>query len=132
LKYVLDTDTLIYCLNGKPEVVQAINKVKNENLYTTIFNYTELLYGAYNSVKKKQNLIRIEKFLECLNVLFFNQHAAHIYAEQKAMLRKQRKLIDDLDLLIASISLQNEYTLVTNNEKHFQRIKKLSVENWSK
>jgi tRNA(fMet)-specific endonuclease VapC len=35
-----------------------------------------------------------------------------------------------MDLLIASISLANNYILVTNNIKEFKRIKGLKIENW--
>jgi len=34
-------------------------------------------------------------------------------------------------MLIAGIALDNGLVLVTGNEKHFQRIKSLEVENWS-
>lgn len=43
-----------------------------------------------------------------------------------------RALIDDIDLLIAGIAIDNEMTLVTNNENHFNRIPSLKIENWSK
>ena len=32
--------------------------------------------------------------------------------------------------LIAAVALSNEMTLVTNNEKHFERIPNLTIENW--
>jgi len=50
-----------------------------------------------------------------------SKKAAEIYAE----LKKQGKLINDADILIASI-------VVTSNETHFKRIKGLKVENWLK
>ncbi|MCG8307641.1 MAG: hypothetical protein MI975_09640, partial [Cytophagales bacterium] len=38
--------------------------------------------------------------------------------------------MDDIDLLIAGVAIDNDMTLVTNNENHFSRIPK--IENWSK
>jgi len=35
-----------------------------------------------------------------------------------------------MDLLIAAISLANDFILVTNNTKEFSRVKKLKLENW--
>jgi len=35
-----------------------------------------------------------------------------------------------MDLLIASISLANNFVLVTNNVKEFKRVKGLTLENW--
>lgn len=43
-----------------------------------------------------------------------------------------RVLINDIDLLIAGIAIENEMTLVTNNENHFGRILGLQIENWKK
>lgn len=67
-----------------------------------------------------------------LNVLPLELPAAKIFGELKAELRKQGELIADMDLLIASsIALSQKHILVTNNTKHFSRIKGLSLENWN-
>jgi len=34
--------------------------------------------------------------------------------------------------LIAGVAIENEMTLVTNNENHFGRIPGLKIENWKK
>jgi hypothetical protein len=39
-------------------------------------NYTELLFGAYNSIKVEQNLKKFKSFLEDINVLDFDKAAA--------------------------------------------------------
>jgi predicted nucleic acid-binding protein len=52
--------------------------------------------------------------------------AASVYSK----LQKKGKLIEDADILIASFCLQNGYTFVTNNVKHFKNIEGLHVENW--
>ena len=96
----------------------------------TIINHTELLFGAHHSVKKKQNFTKIPSFLKNFEILPFCNDSSHIFAEHKASLKKAGTLIDDFDLIIASIALRHQYTLVTNNTKHFQRIKKLKLENW--
>jgi tRNA(fMet)-specific endonuclease VapC len=44
----------------------------------------------------------------------------------------QGKAINDVDLFIAAGAIGNDIVLVTNNEKHFKRIKDLKVENWAK
>ena len=52
------------------------------------------------------------------------------FGELKASLEKSGKIIDDMDLLIASTALTRNLVLVTNNEKHFNRINGLEIENW--
>jgi tRNA(fMet)-specific endonuclease VapC len=36
----------------------------------------------------------------------------------------------DADIMIAAVALSNNLILVTNNEKHFNRIPDLNIENW--
>jgi len=56
---VLDSDILIYFLKGDKDVVQNVLNIPQEDIFTTRINYTELLYGAYNSqkVEKCENII---------------------------------------------------------------------------
>ena len=56
--------------------------------------------------------------------------AAKIGGEIYAGLRKEGKLINDADILIASIVKAHDAVLVTNNEDHFSRIEGLKIENW--
>ncbi len=52
------------------------------------------------------------------------------FGEFKANLELTGQSIDDMDLLIASTALTHNLILVTNNEKHFNRINGLEIENW--
>jgi tRNA(fMet)-specific endonuclease VapC len=58
--------------------------------------------------------------------------SAKIFAELYSNLRQEGQPLDDIDLLIAGIAIENDMTLVTNNEKHFERIEGLNTENWKK
>lgn len=132
MRYVLDTDTLIYFMKGQKSVVEKISVISSSELSTTIINQTELLYGAFNSIKKEYNLKKIQEFLKEIRVLEFSNQASFLFAEYKAHLKKQGNLVADMDLMIASIVLANDGVLVTNNIKHFERIKKLKLDNWMK
>lgn len=113
-------------------MVRSIATIQPKDISTTIVNYTELLFGAFNSIKKKQNFEKVESFLENITILPFSVEEAYFFAEQKAFLKKQGNIIADLDLMIASIGITSESILVTNNMRHFDRIKKLKIENWAK
>ena len=131
MKYILDTDILIYFLKGQVNVVEKITGISGDQIGTTIINQSELLFGAFNSIKKKENLKKIEPFLQELTIISFCTHSAYLFAQQKALLKKQGKIIADLDLMIASIVLHHGCTLITNNTRHFERIKTLKIENWA-
>ncbi len=46
MKYILDTDTLIYFLKGQANVVKSMADISSDQLATTIINHTELLFGV--------------------------------------------------------------------------------------
>jgi len=127
-KYLIDSDILIYFLKGKQEVVQKLSQIPIDDLYISRINYTELIYGAYNSAKINQNLKVIEPFLENFTVLEFTKASSLIFAKEKARLKKSGNIIADMDLMIASIAIENDCTLISNNIKHFERIQNLELE----
>jgi len=126
-KYILDSDILIYFLKGNQDIVKKIISLPKDDLYITIINYTELLYGIYNSNKITQNKEKILPFLEKFKVLQFDKNSSEIFAKIKAKLKKQGNIIADMDLMIASIAIANKAILFTNNIKHFERIKELKI-----
>jgi len=128
-KYILDSDILIYFLKGEKDIIEKIISLPNDNLYITIINYTELLYGIYNSNKITQNKEKILPFLDNFKILQFDKNASEIFAKLKAKLKKQGNIIADMDLMIASIAISNKATLFTNNLKHFKRIEELDILN---
>lgn len=128
--YVLDTDTCIYWLKGEGKIRRKIEQVGPENLKVTIITLAELRYGAYNSQRVKENLKNINNFLRKVSVLPLDQDAADKFGKTKVDLRRKGEMIDDFDILIASITLNHGAVLITNNIEHFRRIAGLSYENW--
>lgn len=127
-KYLIDSDILIYFLKGKQEVVERLSQIPIDDLYISRINYTELIYGAYNSSKINQNLKVIEPFLDSFKVLEFTKISSLIFAKEKARLKKNGNIIADMDLMIASIAIENDCTLISNNIKHFDRVQNLELE----
>jgi predicted nucleic acid-binding protein len=127
-KYLIDSDILIYFLKGKQEVIQKLSQIPIDDLYISRINYTELICGAYNSSKIEQNLKVIEPFLDNFKVLEFTKASSLIFAKEKARLKISGNIIADMDLMIASIAIENDCTLISNNIKHFDRVQNLELE----
>lgn len=87
------------------------------------------MYGAYNSSKIDKNLAVIEPFLESFRLLEFDKESSLLFAKEKSRLKQKGIIIADMDLMIASIALRNNCILVTNNTKHFGRVKNLKLSN---
>jgi len=81
-------------------------------------------------VAYENNIKRIEFFLERVQLLDLTPKTTDIYARIKALLRKLGNIIDDFDILIGATAIENDLTLVTDNERHFSRINKIRIVNW--
>ena len=57
--------------------------------------------------------------------------AGETYGTLRAELEMKGEMIGNNDLWIAAHALASRLTLVTNNEKEFQRVRGLRIENWA-
>lgn len=130
MNYILDTDTIIYFLKGDTSVVKKVSRIDSKVVHTTIINHSELIFGAHNSAHVERNLEKISRFLDSISILPYNQDASKKFGQLKASLKAKGKPIADMDLMIASICLAQNTTLVTNNSRHFERIPHLKLTNW--
>ena len=129
--YALDTNIISYILRGDTDVKQRwLREEGNGNqVIIPLIVYYEVMRGLL-SAGATTKLTAFEKVCKILKVNNLTAQdvevAARIYSERK----KQGRPIEDTDLLIAAQSMSNDYTLVTNNTKHFENIEGLSVTNW--
>jgi len=132
MSYLIDTNIIIYSIKGNSIVHERF--LKNENIPKSIsvITYGELLFGAKKSNNFEKNLAVVYRIKELFPIINIDKAIIETFSELKANLQKVGSKIEDFDLLIASTALTMNFTLVTNNEKHFNRIKGLNLENWSK
>lgn len=69
----------------------------------------------------------VKKGLGKLSVLVVDTKIAEKFANVRARLRKAGQLIDNMDIFIAATAMFHNLVLVTNNMKHFERIKGLKI-----
>ena len=129
-KFILDTDICIYWLKGNENIEKTIIRSGLENVFITIITECELFYGAFKSKRKEKNLAVIEELKKNIQILHTRENTAYIYGTIKSELEIKGQILDDADLLIASIAISNNATIVTNNTEHFRRIPELKIENW--
>jgi tRNA(fMet)-specific endonuclease VapC len=130
MKYLIDTDIIIYWLKGHQAIEQKAKDVGLEQMGFSIVSQAELYFGAYHSTYPERNLEKIQLLSNTIKVIPFTGNAARIFGLLKANLKKTGNIIMDADLMIASTALANELILVSNNVRHFQRISGLTLENW--
>lgn len=125
---ILDTDHCVEILRGRLSVDNRI--AQDEPLAITAITVAELSHGAWRSNKPTQNLNALDTLFATLVILPFDEPAARNFGELKAKLERSGQIVADLDLQIASIALTQNVALVTHNQRHFERISDLSLEDW--
>ena len=125
----LDTDIVIDFLRNDREVIKKLGEYKDKEieLSTTSINTFELLKGALRS-NQEDAMETLKGFLNNLKMLNFNFETSEKAAKIFEILRIKGELIDPLDLIIASIAIENREALWTRNIKHFKRISELQLE----
>lgn len=136
--HLLDTDTLTHYYFGNQNVLAHLRDVADPDVGTTIITKIEMLRGRFDFMLKAANgielakaqqlLTQIEELLSRILIVPFSQDAL----DKFDLLRVSRgfQKIGRADLLIASIALANNATLVTRNLRHFQHVPGLIVTNW--
>ena len=130
LKYMLDTNMVIYVIKRRPiEVLDTFNQYVGQLCISSI-TLAELLHGVGKSTQAAHNLRQVEDFISRLQVLDYTPKAAAHYGDIRAALEKQGNSIGVNDLHIAGHARSEGLVLVTNNTKEFVRVAGLRVENW--
>ena len=130
MNYLLDTDTCIFWLKSHPAVKAKLLEVGWGQVAICAITVAELYYGAYNSSRAIENLTHVEQFVQQLPVVPLHDSALRRFGQIKTGLRQQGQSLPDFDLLIASVAISEDWILVTNNLRHYQRIADLHMETW--
>jgi tRNA(fMet)-specific endonuclease VapC len=128
-RYLLDTNICIYIQRQKPgEVLVRFQKLKPGDASISVITWGELLYGAEKSQQRKKAQQLLEEFKTLIPVLPIPENAGKTYGAIRALLESKGKPIGNNDLWIAAHAKAAVLTLVTNNEREFQRIPGLEVQ----
>ena len=128
---LLDTNTCIYFLNRASEkIVERFKQLSPSQIRLPSITVAELYYGAEKSKFKSRNREKAKRFVSTFEIVSFDEKACSAYAKVRYGLERSGTPVGPMDLLIASIGLAYNFTVVTNNVKEFQRVKGLKIENW--
>lgn len=128
---LVDTDILSFYFRGEPNVVREFTEYLKEydQINISIITYFEIIGGLKFKNAQKQ-LNDFEEFVSNNTIIHLSEESARISGGKYAELRQSGITIGTSDLLIAGIAIENDLTLVTNNEKHYAPINGLNIENW--
>ena len=130
LKFMLDTDTVIYTIKNRPPEVRETFKQHSGQICVSTVTLSELIYGVEKSAQPQRNLSDIEGMMARLDILEFDAAAAAHCGQIRADLAGKGRQIGLYDVMIAGHARSQGLILVSNNTNEFVRVSGLRLENW--
>jgi tRNA(fMet)-specific endonuclease VapC len=126
--YLIDTDWVIQYLNGDLQVVQRVDSLRPQGVRISLISVAELWEGVFYGRDPQRAGSLLEAFLRGVGQLGIDQEICRLFGRERGRLRRARLIIGDFDLLIAATALHYNLTLLTNNRRHFERVRGLAIE----
>jgi tRNA(fMet)-specific endonuclease VapC len=132
-QYLLDTNICIYIRRERPQaVLDRFNVLPAGSTAISVITYGELAYGVQKSPDPHKAMMILEELTALIPVVPMATDVAAVYGRIRSDLAARGELIGNNDLWIAAHAKSLDLILVTDNEKEFQRVRGLKVENWTK
>lgn len=131
--YLFDTDVITNIFKPRPSelLLGKLGRLAQRDQYISTISVLEIVYGAEKSDRTEYHLKNLKEILlPSVNIAVFDTKAAFVCGRLRANLERQGRTLSLADMEIAAIAMANDFTLITGNTKHFERIKGLKLENW--
>lgn len=129
MKYLLDTNVLVAMFRKQHGIRESILRAGVDNCFVSEATLAELKVGAYKTNDPRQ-WREVKETSEAFAIVPITATDFDLYARNRALLESQGIKIDSFDLLIGGSAVNNGFTIVTHNKKHFARIPNLQIVDW--
>lgn len=82
------------------------------------------------SARAEANVTKVLGLLNVVPAVPFDEACAQCYADIKTELRRTGKPTGEMDALIAAVAIAHSATLVTHNQKDFENIPGVQLDDW--
>jgi tRNA(fMet)-specific endonuclease VapC len=130
MHYLLDTNAVSMALRGHAGIDARLSGLQSADWCISAITRAELRYGLELKPEAKQLPRLVNAFLDAADTAPWDAAAADAHGKLRAALRKAGTPIGDFDEMIAAHALALGCVLVTDNVRHFKRVKGLKIENW--
>lgn len=131
VRYLLDTNICIYIAKHNPPAVRArFERHTADELAMSVVTLGELRHGVEKSQAREKALATLNRLEASIQVASLTETAGEHYGQIRAALESRGTPIGNNDLWIAAHARAEGWILVTNNEREFNRVEGLQVENW--
>jgi len=127
VRYLVDTDWVIHYLKGHPKIVARIQDLSAEEIALSVISLAELYEGVFYSRNPRKSEAALQDFLRGIKLLGIDEETTRLFGRERGRMRAEGKTVGDFDLLIGATALHHGLTVLTNNRRHFELIKKLQI-----
>ena len=135
--FILDTDHITLHHEGNMAIRNRLANVSLEQVAVTIISFEEQIRGWLAQIRRARDATRTIwayrrlhetlDYFALMRVLDFDEAAANQFRQ----LRQRHIRVGTQDLRIAAIALATAGVVVTRNQRDFERVPGLVVEDWS-
>ena len=129
MSFLLDTDICSAHMRANGLVTNRFIQYGG-GLFVPTVVLAELYSGAYHIANPIPLLQKIADLLNDVQVLDFDHTCAERFGKVRGGLLQKGISVPTADLMIASVTLVHDLTLVTHNTKDFQHIPGLRTDDW--
>ncbi len=129
-RYLLDTNILIAAIKGAQPVRQRLEVTALSDLILSPIVLGELKLGVEKSAQREKNGEKLVHVVSGLPFYPLEAGAVEQYARIRALLESRGTPIGGNDYWIAAQARAMDAVVVTDNQREFQRVPGLRLENW--
>jgi tRNA(fMet)-specific endonuclease VapC len=131
MRYLFDTCVISNFIKGEVGTQARLKQTLPVDIAISTITVMELRYGlALNPQRAQKVEAAISSLLSSVTILPFGIAEAEQAAQIRAALKSWGQPIGAYDVLIAATALQHSLTMVTANQREFERVPGLVTENW--
>ena len=127
---MLDSNVCIHLMRHPDSPVRVRFNFNYDVLCISTVTFHELVHGVHRSARPEYQRDLTIDLISRLDVLDFDDAAAHHSGEIHASLAKIGSVIGAYDMLIAGHARSRGLTVITNNMREFKRVEGLRCEDW--
>jgi tRNA(fMet)-specific endonuclease VapC len=125
--FILDTNIVIALFGN--DVSEKEKIAGAHEIYLPAIVVGELYYGAFNSGKPNQNILKIDEFIREVTVLKCDADTGKYYGSIKKELKNIGKPIPENDIWIIALGIQHNMKMVSR-DIHFENVANLELIKW--
>ncbi|MBK7582526.1 MAG: type II toxin-antitoxin system VapC family toxin [Myxococcales bacterium] len=133
--HLLDTSALSALMRSEPAHGRRLLELAPAEVGIAQPVLAEVRYGLARMPRSRRRTAleqRLAVLLHAIRRVAWNDEVSSEFGELRASLERRGERLDDFDAIIAAHALAYDSTLVTSNRRHFERVPRLSLEDWSR